>query len=161
MTVILRYWKPIALFAFLALYGGFMWNTGAKGAKRACEGDKAVAEARHLREYAEVLEAVRDKERDSAERINRLAEAYETDKRNAQESADRLVADLRAGTVRLQNRWAGCQATASVSSAAASAAELDAEAADRAASASRIVQAARDADDQIRRLQQVVEADRK
>jgi hypothetical protein len=100
--------------------------------------------------------AARKAEAEKAQAIATIADKYEQDKRDADEAQKRLVADLRAGNVRLQNRWRGC-----VSDIAATAAERDAAAADRDASAARVVRAARDADDQIRALQAIVKADRK
>ena len=95
-------------------------------------------------------------EAEKAQAIAAIADKYEQDKRESDEAQKRLVADLRAGAVKLQNRWRGC-----VSDVAATAAERDAAAADRDASAARVVRAARDADDQIRALQEIVKADRK
>lgn len=100
--------------------------------------------------------AARKAEAEKAQAIAAIADRYEQDKREADEAQKRLVADLRAGNVRLQNRWRGC-----VSDVAATAAERDAATADRDASAARVVRAARDADDQIRALQEIVKADRK
>ena len=100
--------------------------------------------------------AARKAEAEKAQAIAAIADRYEQDKREADEAQKRLVADLRAGAVRLQDRWRGC-----VSDVAATAAERDAAAADREASATRVVRAARDADDQIRALQDIVKADRK
>ena len=97
----------------------------------------------------------RETERRHSLALAEIAEQYEQDKRAADEAQRKLVADLRAGTVRLQNRWRGCEATS-----AATASELDAAARDREASAGRIVRAARDADDWIKRLQEVVRSDR-
>lgn len=101
-----------------------------------------------------VLEA-REAEQRHANEIAAIADKYEQDKRAADEAQRKLVSDLRAGTVRLQKRWSGC-----VSGSASTAAELDAAARDREESAARAVRAARDADDQIRALQDVVRKDR-
>ena len=100
--------------------------------------------------------AARKAEAEKAQAIATIADKYEQDKREADEAQKRLVGDLRAGAVKLQNRWRGC-----VSDVAATAAERDAATADRDASAARVVRAARDADDQIRALQAIVKADRK
>lgn len=100
--------------------------------------------------------AARDTERRQAQAIADISERYEQDKANAQKAADRTIADLRTGNLRLQDRWRGC-----VSGTAASPGEPDAATADRDASAARVVRAARDADDQIRALQEIVKADRK
>ena len=95
----------------------------------------------------------------SAERANEIAESYERGKQDAQVTSDRIAADLRAGNLKLRNAWAGCE-THRLSDATASASRIDAGADDRAASASRIVRAAAEADAQIRGLQALVSADR-
>lgn len=80
--------------------------------------------------------------------------------KNAQAKGDVVVADLRAGTLRLQNQWAGCEAAAGMSSAAIRAGQLDAAAARRAESAAAIVRIGAEADARIRSLQSVIKADR-
>lgn len=117
---------------------------------------KARAEGQYHKAHIEALEAARAAEAQHAREVSAIAEKYEQDKRDAEEANRRLVSDLRAGTVRLQDRWAGC-----VSEAGRTAAERDAAARDREESAARIVQAARAADDQIRALQEVIKSDRK
>ena len=150
---ILGGWRATA-FALLALCA--LTATGVQTLRlkyqegRAAKWAAAAAEA----EVKAQLEA-REAERRKAAELAAIADKYEQDKRAADEAQRKLVADLRAGTVRLQNRWAGC-----VSDVAATAAELDATRRDREESAARIVRAARDADDQIRALQDVVRKDR-
>ena len=118
--------------------------------------DAAEQRAADSEGRAAALTQARDAEHAKAEQIAAIANQYEQDKRDADEAQKHLVGDLRAGAVKLQDRWRGC-----VSDAAATAAERDAAAADRDASAARVVRAARDADDQIRALQAIVKADRK
>ncbi|HEY1036666.1 MAG TPA: hypothetical protein VGE09_16950, partial [Pseudoxanthomonas sp.] len=72
---------------------------------------------------------------------------------------DAVVADLRAGNLRLRKEWAGCE-TQRLSDAAASAIERDALAASRDALAGDLVRVGRDADDQLRACQAVVQEDR-
>lgn len=100
--------------------------------------------------------AARKAEAEKAQAIATIAGKYEQDKREADEAQKRLVADLRAGNLRLQNRWRGC-----VSDVAATAAERDAATADREQGAADIVRAAAEADATIRALQEIVKADRK
>ena len=120
------------------------------------EGRNAVLAQALGKATADAQIAARKAEAEKAQAIAAIADKYEQDKRDADEAQKRLVGDLRAGAVKLQDRWRGC-----VSDAAATAAERDAAAADRDASAARVVRAARDADDQIRALQEIVKADRK
>lgn len=95
----------------------------------------------------------------SAQRANEIAESYERGKQDAQDTASRTAADLRAGNIKLRDAWAGCE-TQRLSDAAASASRVDAGAHDRADSAARIIAAADAADAQIRALQALVRADR-
>lgn len=125
------------------------------------EGRIAHWAAAAAKAQASAVLAAREAERQRAIDLAAIAEKYEKDKRDAEVAQTQLVDALRAGTVRLRNLWQGCQATGRVSGVAASAAESDAAARDREASAARIVRAARDADDTIKRLQDVVRTDRK
>lgn len=81
------------------------------------------------------------------------------DGKNAKHDQDLLVAGLLNGTVRLRDEWATCRSTVDALAGSGSA-RPDAGANDRAASAGRIVRAARDADDTIRRLQDILRAER-
>lgn len=93
--------------------------------------------------------------------LSQVADQYEKDKQDAQAIADRLVADLRAGNVRLHQRWQAALATSELSGAVKSASELDAEARDREGSAVRIIAAADRCDAQVEGLQRVIKADRR
>ena len=117
----------------------------------AAEQRSAQSEAR-----AAALTLARNQEHAKAEQIAAIADQYEQDKANAQKAADRTIADLRAGNLRLQNRWRGC-----VSGAPAAPGEPDAAAADREQGAADIVRASAEADATIRALQDIVKADRK
>lgn len=160
------YWLYIKLGAALALLAAVWWwgySTKAVACEAAQANERARAEqviAEFARAERDAVQAARESEQAHAAELATIAEQHEQDKRDAEAAHDRLVADLRAGTVRLHNRWAGCQATAGVSGASRSAAELDAAAADREASASRAIGAAREADDWIKRLQDVIRSDR-
>lgn len=87
------------------------------------------------------------------------SDAYDQGVKNANANAQKTVADLRAGTISLQHRWSGCEASR-VSTAAAAAAELDAIAADRQESAGRIIAAADACDAQVAGLQSVLIGER-
>lgn len=146
LTRIYGYACLVLLCASLTLFGLWQYEVGRK--------HKALAAFGAAQVKAQI--AAREAEHRHAVALAEIAEQYEQDKRAADEAQRKLVADLRAGTVRLQNRWRGCEATS-----AATAGELDAAARDREASAGRIVRAARDADDWIKRLQEIVKQDRK
>ena len=149
LTLLSRYWLHIAA---AALLGFLVWRGYAAIYDRGARDVQAKWDAQEVKDAAASIEA----ERRHQAALTAIAEKYEQDKRDAEEANRRLLADLRAGNVRLQDRWAGC-----VAQAGRSAAELDAAARDREESAARIVQAARDADAQIRGLQDVIRADRR
>jgi hypothetical protein len=88
-----------------------------------------------------------------------IGQQYQEDLQNAKTSADGVLADLRAGNVRLRNELAGCQAGRGAD-ADASRRELDAAAELRNEIASRIVRVGADADAQVKGLQRQLEADR-
>lgn len=102
---------------------------------------------------ARAVEAIR------AQAAAAAAEQYEQGKLDAQTAADRVVAGLNAGTVRLRREWAGCE-TSRLSAAAARAAEPDAADRLRAASAGRIVRAVAECQAQRDGLMALVRADR-
>lgn len=87
------------------------------------------------------------------------AAKYEKEKTDAQADADRTIADLRAGNLRLRAAWR-CPAAAHLPAAAASAGEPDASAAAREQGAVDLVRDAADADAQIRGLQAILKAER-
>lgn len=133
------------------------------------EGQKAAAEGRYAKESLQAVharlgraEAVRAFEQQSAHLITSIANAFEEGKRNASLARESLVADLRAGNVRLRREWLACEGRpAAVPGAAAGAAERDADAERRYESAGDLVRVADEADAQLRACQAIVEADRR
>lgn len=152
-VALLRLW-PLAL-AVLAFWAGWEWRDRSADIR-----DLRTANAGLTARVAEVNKTL-DTERRKAQALAAVADQYEADKREIEARTETLVADLRAGNVRLHNRWKGCEATSELSGAVAGALSADAAARDREESASRIVQAADEADAIIRGLQAVIEADRK
>jgi hypothetical protein len=129
----------------------------------------AVAQAEHAKENAQVAKKVAEQERDNAiaviaverQRVKRaeaVATQYEQEKADAESKGAAVADDLRAGNLRLQQRWAGCEAR--VSDLAAAPGEPDGAADDRADSAGRIVRAAAACDAQVRGLQALIRSDR-
>lgn len=157
---IARYW-PLILLQLILLFGAGLIGHAIG------TWDVAELEAEIAAERAEMAEAVRQAEADAREaerqatqRIAEVAQQYEQEKRDAQDAADRVVADLRAGNLRLHQRWQAALATGELSRAATAAGEPDAAADDRIESAGRIVRAAAECDAQVRGLQAVIRADR-
>jgi len=148
----------IALLAFVAWSGvmfcaGWAWSgdraewTEAKGA--AAQSTAAVAQANQARAT----------EHNQAAALADIGAKHEGDRRAAEAVPDAVVADLRAGTLRLRDDLATCE-TRHLSEAAAGAVERDAGAQLRAEVAGAVVQVGRDADDHVRASQAVIQADR-
>lgn len=129
-------------------------------AKAITERDAALTAQKKAEQERDNLERVIDIERARADRMTRIAEQYEQDKINAQAKADAVIADLRAGAIRLQDKWAGCP-TPRLPGIDPRPTEPDAATADREASASRIIRAGAACDAQVKGLQAVVTGDRK
>lgn len=148
----------------LLAWGGYgLYKQGGKTARIELAEYKAqvATDARRVAELArDSANKARAAEQAKAAQLAAIAEKYERDKRDAEAAHNQLVAALSAGTVRLRNLWQGCQATGRVSGAAASAAESDATAREREKAAADIVRIGRDADDTIKRLQEVARKDR-
>lgn len=121
----------------------------AKGATAILARDWANEKAERARAETLASEQARQIEHELATRIDAVAGAYERGRHEAQRRADRVVADLRAGNLRLREQWRGCP----VSSAAADSGEPDGGADLRAAGAADLVRAGAEADNWIKSLQ--------
>lgn len=139
----------------LLIVGLLFWVRGTSAAARA---DAAEQRAEASEARVKALNEVIETERAAAKRANAIAAQYEQDKIHAEADAKRTVADLRAGNLRLLAHWQGCKA--GLPQANGTASEPDASADDRAESAGRIVRAAKDADSQIRALQDFIKSER-
>lgn len=147
----------VLLGAVLLLAGVAVWQRGT------------LAQAERARDNAQTAKKVAEQERDNAiaviaverQRVKRaeaVATQYEQEKADAEKRASDIGDQLRAGNLRLQQRWAGCEAR--VSDLAAASGQPDGAADDRADSAGRIVRAAAACDAQIRGLQALIISDR-
>jgi hypothetical protein len=67
---------------------------------------RAEERAAQLDANLKASEAARAKEHAQAEHFNALAGQYEQEKADAQAKADRTIAELRAGNLRLRDQWA-------------------------------------------------------
>jgi hypothetical protein len=138
-----------------AIAGVVGYWQGGKHATMAAE----LAMAEHLaadrKAESDHKDKVRQLEQALAEAQAGVSEAYEKGKKDAEATSAAVIANLRAGNLRLQQRWAGCE-TQRLSDTAALAAELDATARDREESAGRIVRAAAECDAQVRGLQELL-----
>ncbi|MDR0701301.1 MAG: hypothetical protein LBF61_02660 [Azoarcus sp.] len=114
---------------------------------------------RLAREHTQALADVLSRERRLAQRLADESQRYEQERKNAQETSDRVARSLRSNALQLRQRWAGCEA-ARLPATPPAARQPDATAADRADSAGRIVRAADECDAQVKGLQALLKAER-
>lgn len=114
-------------------------------------------EVRQAHVETKAAEAARTVEHNQADRLAEIGAKHEEERAAAPAVADAVVADLRAGNLRLRREWAGCE-TKLLSQAAAGAVERDALAQLREEAAGAAVRIGREADDQLRACQAVVRA---
>jgi len=100
-------------------------------------------------------------ERDAiAAELDIISTIAEQEREDAQLKADAVIADLGAGNLRLRQHWQGCQATAALSAATASAGQSDAAEQGRRAGSGDLVRLAAEWDAKERGLHAVIRADR-
>lgn len=122
--------------------------------------DKAESERDSARAEVNALKAARDTEQRKAKEAQAIAAKYEDEKRAIETESARVVADLRAGNLRLR-RELGALYTAQLSGTAASASISDDQAQRGAEIAAAIVRVGAESDAQLRACQAVIEADRR
>lgn len=98
-------------------------------------------------------------EHSQADTMATIGAKHEDDRAAAPAVADAVVADLRSGALRLRHDLAACH-TDLLSQTAAGTLERDAATQRREEFASRVVRIGRDADDQLRACQAVIQAER-
>lgn len=152
MTVYVRLVVAVALLV-LGFWAGWEWRDRSS--------DLAAAEsAQAAWQHAEQAQRdARTNEQNTGRSMAEIGDKHEEDRQAAEAVPDAVVADLRAGNLRLRREWAGCE-TQRLSDAAAGARERDALAASRDTLAGEVVRIGRDADDQLAACQAVVKADR-
>lgn len=106
--------------------------------------------------WAEFEAESRKQEAEHRRQMDAIAAETQRKLDDAQAAADRTVADLRAGNIRLRAHWEGCQATAELSRAAESAASADDAAKLREQAAARIVRVGAECDAHVMGLQSVI-----
>lgn len=133
--------------------------------ERTAHRDTKLEHAQVLEGLAEAtrkaLEEARAQERRHAEQMAQIGATHQQELTRVQSEHDRLVADQRAGIVRLRRTWAGCPSAPAVPGTGPAGPWADAGADDRAAGAADLVRAAATCDAQVRGLQEVIRADRK
>jgi len=162
VAVVIRVYAALALAGLLAVgiwyYGHTRYAAGelAGNTKVAQLTAQHAEQLQHLAELsAQSVEAARTAEDAQAQAFADIAARYEQDKVHAQEQADHVIADLRAGTLRLRKQWTCPSTTAptEVPSSAASTGQLDGGAELRAKDAGDLVRIGAECDAQVRGLQ--------
>lgn len=113
--------------------------------------------ARQAQAETKAVESAREAEHEQADKLAEIGAKHEEDREAAATVPAAVVADLRAGNVRLRREWAGCE-TQRLSEASAAAAERDALARLRDEATGAAVRVVRDADDHVRACQAVIRA---
>lgn len=143
-----------------ALFIAFWLWTGYQLGGQSARNELAEYRASTAQSVLDAQQQARKAEQANAQALAQVAEQYEKEKARVRTENDKLVADLRAGTVRLHERWQAERATRDLAGAVARAAEPDAAERDRQDSAARIIAAGDYCDAQVRGLQEVVRKDR-
>lgn len=126
---------------------------------RATELKQAQDQAKAANDRAKAAEDQAKRYQTRAESQAAVAAQYLEALNDANRKHDGVVADLRAGNLRLRNLWRGCPVP-SPGQTPAGGSEPDAQADDRAASAARIVRAAAQCDAQVTALQAILTKER-
>ena len=143
-----------ALLMGIGAYGGHRYESARYNAKLASI-QKSIDEATIKAEAS-----ARATERAQTLAQQAIMDSYSKGQQDAQANADKIIADLRAGNLRLRREWSqavtsGVSNTAAATAIAARTAQL------RYESASRIVRAADECDNQVKALQAIALNDRK
>lgn len=147
-----RIYIAIALVVF-SFWAGWEWRD------RSADLAVSIGEAKQANTIVAQVNDARATEHHQANTMASIGALHEQDRAAGPAVAEAVVAELRAGSLRLRNGWAGCE-TQRLSDAAAATAERDAATERRAEFAGAVVRAGRDADDQLKACQAVVAADR-
>lgn len=144
-----------AVIVLLLALGWSLWRAEVhKGAATEAANSARVAAA-----SAAAIGDVLARERAEASTMDTIGREHEQDRREAEQVAADVAADIGAGTLRLRKQWAACE-TARLAEASASTRERDALAELRRKDQGDLVRIGRDADDHIRACQAVIEASR-
>jgi len=137
----------------LSFWAGWSWRGDR------AEGAEARQQAGASAAVVEQVNKARATEHTQAETMVTIGAKHEEDRAAAPAVVDAVVADLRSGALRLRNDLAACH-TDLLSQTAAGTLERDAATQRREEFAGRVVRIGRDADDQLRACQAVIQADR-
>lgn len=156
LTLRLVGWLVGAGLLLFGAWSAYSWADGLGYARGIAELHRYQGEVKAERTKAE--REARDREAQHRQELADIDARHQQELRNAQATAGRVVADLRAGNLRLRREWAGCETAARVSEATAGTSSAYAAAELRAAAAGRIVRIGAECDARVRGLQQVIKA---
>ena len=151
-------WRSAIAAAVIVMIGG-AYLAGHRIATMAADRRLAIYQQGVAESDRRAVEAQWRRERAQSAAFDAVTNQFEEDTHHAKAEADRVIADLRTGALRLRERWS-TQVLACDAGIAAGAAKPDATADDRAASAGRIVRAAAECDAQVRGLQSILMKER-
>jgi len=162
----IRPYLALGLVALLLCGGWYYGHTRYAAGELAGNTKVAQLTAQHAQQLQHLAElsaaaadAARDAEHRQAQAIAAIGARYEQDKTHAKEQADRVIADLRAGTLRLRQQWTCAPAAAAqVPGAAAGTGRTDGDAELRATGAGDLVRLAAQCDAQVRGLQAALQS---
>ena len=149
----------IAVITLTVLLAGSFW-AGWEWRDRSADIAKLRSELAFATAANDALVETLEAERAKAQALADIGAQHEDDRREAETVPAAVVADLRAGNLKLRREWQGCE-TKRLSDAATATRERDALSASRDSLAGDLVRVGRDADDQLRACQAVILADRK
>lgn len=147
-------WIALALVVVGWRYGESRFDAGM--ARQKAVDAKVFVKLAELTEKTRI--AVDARERSIRGMLDSSNQAREQGIAHAVGEQQRIVADVRSGTVRLRDEWAGCPASNPVSGDAAGQSRADGEADVRATAAGAVVRVGDDADLQVRGLQDALKA---
>ncbi|WP_313418280.1 lysis system i-spanin subunit Rz [Stenotrophomonas sp.] len=150
---------PAAVLAGFVLWSAAMFGAGWAWRGDRAEGSEALSQVATGKQALQVEQQARAVEHQQAEDLANIGAKHEEDRTAAQAVPAVVVADLRDGRLQLRDDLATCS-TSLLSQAVAGAVERDQTAQLRAEVAGALVQVGRDADDQVRACQAVIEVDR-
>lgn len=138
------------VWSVLLFWFGWEWRDRSADIKKLRQDvEDAATVVTHLRETL-------DEERTKSEKLAKVGESHEEDRVEAEKVPAAVVAGIESGDLKLRKQWAACE-TARLTDASTAALERDAFAELRRKDQGDLVRVGRDADDQVRACQAVIQ----
>lgn len=159
---IAKHWRYAVLLAFLAAVAWSQWylyHKGQESGRSALLAEQADARAKAAEEALTQAKANQAKAEQMAQDFVDLAKGFLQEKTNAKTQADAVVADLRAGNLKLRQQWQTCLSSPGKASTSAGGAN---DATDlRQADLGRVYGIAQQCDAHVTALQELLRLERK